>query len=116
MPRLHRFPCALLVVLTFTLTFARAQQPAPAAPTEDYVRAHYTKYEFRIPMRDGKRLFTAVYVPKDAAGGPYPFLMDRTPYSVGSYGEDQYPAHSAPQRSLRRAATSLSTRMCAAAG
>ena len=29
------------------------------------VRARYTKYEHRIPMRDGKRLFTAVYVPKD---------------------------------------------------
>ena len=27
---------------------------------------HYTKYEYRIPMRDGKRLFTAVYVPKDS--------------------------------------------------
>jgi predicted acyl esterase len=58
----------------------------------DYVRAHYTKYEYRIPMRDGKRLFTAVYVPKDRhfpRSGPYPFLMDRTPYSVGPYGEDR---------------------------
>jgi predicted acyl esterase len=67
-------------------------------------------------MRDGKRLFTAVYVPKDAAGGPYPFLMDRTPYSVGPYGEDQYPRTLGLPRSLRRAATSLSTRMCAGAG
>jgi uncharacterized protein len=51
--------------------------------TEDFVRAHYTKYEYRIPMRDGVRLFTAVYVPKASAfpadPGPYPFLMDRTP-------------------------------------
>ena len=31
----------------------------------EYIKAHYTKYEYRIPMRDGKRLFTAVYVPKD---------------------------------------------------
>ena len=38
---------------------------APAVPTGDYVKAHYTKYEFRIPMRDGKKLFTSVYVPKD---------------------------------------------------
>ncbi len=30
----------------------------------EYVKAHYTKYEYRIPMRDGKKLFTAVYVPK----------------------------------------------------
>ncbi len=64
------------------------------------MKSHYTKYEYRIPMRDGKRLFTAVYVPKKSAfpedSGPYPFLMDRTPYSVGPYGEDQYPAHLGP--------------------
>jgi len=84
--------------MVFLLAFAvaQAQQAAPDAPKEDYVRAHYTKYEFRIPMRDGKRLFTAVYVPKDAAGGPYPFLINRTPYSVGPYGEDQYPRSLGP--------------------
>jgi hypothetical protein len=74
-----------------------AQQPQ--APAEDFVKAHYTKYEFRVPMRDGKRLFTAVYVPKATAfedHGPYPFLMDRTPYSVGPYGEDNYPQHVGP--------------------
>ena len=53
-------------------------------------------------MRDGKRLFTAVYVPKDAAGGPYPFLMDRTPYSVGPYGEDQYPQHLGPSEEFEK--------------
>jgi putative CocE/NonD family hydrolase len=56
---------------------------------ENYVKAHYTKYEYRIPMRDGKRLFTAVYVPKDMSQA-YPFLMERTPYSVGPYGVDRY--------------------------
>jgi putative CocE/NonD family hydrolase len=96
MPRLHRLSFAIFALLAFVLPVARAQQPAPDAPKEDFVRAHYTKYEFRIPMRDGKRLFTAVYVPKDAAGGPYPFMMDRTPYNVGPYGEDQYPAHLGP--------------------
>jgi putative CocE/NonD family hydrolase len=96
MPKLHRFPFLFIAILTLSLTTVRAQQPAPDAPKEDYVRAHYTKYEFRIPMRDGKRLFTAVYVPKDSVGSPYPFLMDRTPYSVGPYGEDQYPTHLGP--------------------
>ncbi len=52
-------------------------------------REHYTKYEYRIPMRDGVKLFTSVLVPKDAAT-TYPFLMQRTPYSVGPYGEDEY--------------------------
>ncbi len=76
-----------LCVITAAL---HAQQPTTDAPKENYVRSHYTKYEYRIPMRDGKRLMTEVYVPKDAAGGPYPFLINRTPYSVGPYGEDAY--------------------------
>jgi putative CocE/NonD family hydrolase len=54
-------------------------------------------------MRDGKRLFTSVYVPKDAAGGPYPFLMDRTPYSVGPYGEDEYPRQLGPSEEFQKA-------------
>lgn len=53
------------------------------------VKEHYTKYEYRIPMRDGVRLFTAVYVPKDGSHS-YPFLINRTPYSVAPYGVDQY--------------------------
>jgi putative CocE/NonD family hydrolase len=79
-----------------------AQQTPVETPKEDFVRSHYTKYEFRIPMRDGKRLFTSVYVPKDTAGGPYPFLMDRTPYSVGPYGEDQYPKHLGPSEEFEK--------------
>jgi len=96
MPKLSRYLFASLVALFFAVASAPSQQPAAAAPSENYVRSHYTKYEFRIPMRDGKRLFTAVYVPKDAAGGPYPFLLNRTPYSVGPYGEDEYPQHLGP--------------------
>ena len=55
----------------------------------EYVKEHYTKYEYRIPMRDGKRLFTAVYAPKDQSQ-PYPILLTRTPYSVAPYGIDRY--------------------------
>ena len=102
MSKPNRFPLALLAVLALSTTLLHAQQPAPDAPKEDYIRAHYTKYELRIPMRDGKRLFTAVYVPKDAASGPYPFLMDRTPYSVGPYGEDQYPHHLGPSEEFEK--------------
>jgi putative CocE/NonD family hydrolase len=96
MPKSYRLVVAVLAVLTLASTAASAQQPATDAPKEDYVRAHYTKYEFRIPMRDGKRLFTSVYTPKNATAGPYPFLMDRTPYSVAPYGEDQYPSRLGP--------------------
>ncbi len=59
------------------------------------VKEHYTKYEYRIPMRDGAHLFTSVYVPKDPSQ-PYPFLIVRTPYSVAPYGVDQYRKHLGP--------------------
>lgn len=65
------------------------------------VKAHYTKYEFRIPMRDGKRLFTAVYVPKDTSK-QYPFLMMRTPYGVAPYGVDNYPKTLYPGENFAR--------------
>ena len=95
-PHLLTLLSALLILQFFPNPAARAQQgQASAASLDDYVKAHYTKYEFRIPMRDGKRLFTAVYAPKDTSE-PHPFLMNRTPYSVGPYGEDQYPRHLGP--------------------
>lgn len=61
----------------------------------EYIKAHYTKYEYRIPMRDGVRLFTAVYVPKETSE-PHPILLTRTPYSVRPYGADQYPGDLGP--------------------
>ena len=106
MPKTQRFALAVLAAPLLAIPFARAQQPAAAPSAEDYIRAHYTKYEYRIPMRDGVRLFTAVYVPKVSAfpddPGPYPFLMDRTPYSVAPYGEDRYPAHLGPSDEFER--------------
>ena len=63
----------------------------------DYIRSHYSKFEYQIAMRDGKKLFTAVYVPLDA--GPaktYPVLMVRTPYSIAPYGAANYKPMLAP--------------------
>ncbi|TFW34213.1 CocE/NonD family hydrolase [Massilia horti] len=83
------------------------QADAPAAKRD--LRATYTKYEFRIPMRDGVRLFTTVYVPKDGSK-PYPFLMQRTPYSVGTrakgelhYGVDWFPEAIGPSKEFEDA-------------
>jgi len=50
-----------------------------------FVGTNYTKYEYRIPMRDGVRLYTSVYVPNHATG-THPILLERTPYSAGPYG------------------------------
>src|SRR5580658_3857770 len=54
-----------------------------------YIREHYTKYEYKIPMRDGVKLFVAVYAPKDDSER-YPILLTRTPYSAKPYGDDIY--------------------------
>jgi uncharacterized protein len=49
----------------FFAAIASAQTPNSQRQLLEYTRSHYTKYEYRIPMRDGAHLFTAVYVPKD---------------------------------------------------
>ncbi|MBN9379959.1 MAG: CocE/NonD family hydrolase [Chitinophagaceae bacterium] len=53
-------------------------------------------------MRDGVRLYTAIYVPKNEQGGPYPFLMERTPYSAGPYGDSIYRGSLGPNATLSR--------------
>lgn len=54
-----------------------------------YVREHYYKTEVTVPMRDGKKLFTAIYSPKDKSK-KYPVLVNRTPYTVAPYGKNEY--------------------------
>jgi len=64
-----------------------------------WITQNYFKKEFRIPMRDGKKLFTAVYIPKDTSI-KYPILMSRTPYTCRPYGENNFPKRLGPSRIL----------------
>ncbi len=66
-------------------------EPAQQAPQvrSASVKDNYTKNEILIPMRDGVKLFTSVYEPKDQSK-TYPILIQRTPYSVSPYGRDDY--------------------------
>src|SRR5277367_4638156 len=91
-----------LCLVASVLAIGATAQEKPAAPEEDYVKAHYTKYEYRIPMRDGVHLFTSIYVPKDTSQS-YPFMIDRTPYSVAPYGEDQYKKAIGPSDEFEKA-------------
>src|SRR5579871_241775 len=96
---------SIVVALLFSALLAALPlrgQRAEEQPKEDYVKSHYTKYEYRIPMRDGKKLFTSVYVPKDTSQ-TYPILMDRTPYSVAPYGEDEYKKNLGPSDEFEKA-------------
>ncbi len=71
---------------TFPSTLTKGQA---VAATPNPVEQRYTKREVMIPMRDGVKLFTSIYVPKDASK-PRPILLQRTPYSVGPYGPDKF--------------------------
>jgi putative CocE/NonD family hydrolase len=66
-----------------------------------YVQSNYVKKEYRVPMRDGKKLFTAVYMPADTKRA-YPILLTRTPYGVVPYGEENYPLSLGPSQELAR--------------
>ena len=77
--------CTFLLLL-FIAAFAQSN---PNNTNIAYIKANYQKFEYQIPMRDGKKLFTAVYVPRDQHK-KYPFMMVRTPYNVAPYGADQY--------------------------
>lgn len=101
MNRITRPACSsprLRIFLAFFSASLLAFQPAGAQPqprpfgggaSADSVRSRYTKHDYRIPMRDGTKLFTSVYLPKDTSK-TYPIMMQRTPYSVGPYGIDNY--------------------------
>ncbi len=92
--------CATLLV--GGAAYAQATQPTQAQLDElarqseaakqlEWTKAQYTKQEIYIPMRDGVRLYTAIYSPKDAsAAKKYPIMLVRTPYSIGPYGSDRY--------------------------
>jgi putative CocE/NonD family hydrolase len=56
-------------------------------PDSLYLAQNYTKSEYEIPMRDGAKLFTVVYSPKDQSVS-YPVLLNRTPYGVPPYGDE----------------------------
>ena len=72
-----------LLSLLFSFLFTTAQTDQDSA----WIRENYTKKEIYIPMRDGIKLFTAVYAPKDKSE-KHPILMIRTPYSCAPYGTD----------------------------
>jgi uncharacterized protein len=54
-----------------------------------WIKSHYYKSEQYITMRDGIRLFTSMYIPKDSTE-KHPILLTRTPYSCAPYGENNW--------------------------
>jgi putative CocE/NonD family hydrolase len=86
--RTFRATLLALVAVAAPLAAQRGGRGAdPAAVAK--VKAQYRKLEVRIPMRDGVKLFTVIYIPRDTTKS-FPFLMDRTPYGVGDPDPEAY--------------------------
>jgi uncharacterized protein len=82
---MRRLMLLLFFHVIFFLSFAQTNTLDSA-----WVRDNYYKWERMIPMRDGKKLFTAIYIPKDTTE-KHPILLRRTPYSSAPYGEAAFP-------------------------
>ncbi|GLX78362.1 glutaryl-7-ACA acylase [Thalassotalea insulae] len=89
---------AVLFIGSTTAVFADNNKTDKRA---DYIRQHYAKYEYQIPMRDDKTLFTTVYTPYDNSKA-HPILMQRTPYSVGPYGVNNYRSRLGPSEAFEK--------------
>jgi len=79
----NRLLCAVLVWSCVGNTMAQNSQDSL------WIRTNYTKKELYITMRDGIKLFTTVYAPKDETE-KHPILLSRTPYSCAPYGDDKW--------------------------
>ncbi len=83
------FACSSTQPLSTSVASVEAPNSATTKSGSDRIRELYTKREVMVPMRDGVRLFTAIYTPKDPSRA-FPLLMRRTPYSCKPYGDDAY--------------------------
>lgn len=72
-----------------------------AQPSKNFVRENYHKKDTLIKMRDGVKLYTVIYTPKDASQ-KYPVLMERTPYSAGPYGDTNFSWRIGPNENLMK--------------
>lgn len=77
---LRKAAIVLFFLLAVSLGFAQDKYDA---------RNDYDKAEYMVPMRDGVKLYTQVYTPKDRTK-KYPILLFRTPYSVRYYGPEHF--------------------------
>jgi uncharacterized protein len=86
------FPARVIIVLIISiLSLLPLAGIAQHEQDSAWIRENFTKKEQYISMRDGVKLFTAIYIPKDNSE-KHPLLMVRTPYSCAPYGEQNFSA------------------------
>ena len=98
----------ILLLLAITLVFSSCKDQlkldtatSEVAKDTFIVSEHYNKKEVLIAMRDGTKLHTTIYSPKDTSK-QYPILMQRTPYSCRPYGENEFKSKIAPNQYLMK--------------
>jgi uncharacterized protein len=96
--KIRCFAVLSLILCSFALAGAQPAQPGELAK---YIQENYTKREVMIPTRDGVKLFTAIYEPKDKSQ-KYPILLNRTPYTVAPYGADKFKSSLGPDALFAR--------------
>ena len=76
---------SFLLIILFSFSYGSFSQNVDST----WLVNNYTKLEQNIPMRDGIKLFTSIYIPKDKTE-KHPILITRTPYSCSPYGKDNF--------------------------
>ncbi|WP_072878417.1 CocE/NonD family hydrolase [Flagellimonas taeanensis] len=90
-----------IFLLVFTVSCKKTVKTEEQPVVDTYVADHYTKKEVDIEMRDGIKLHTTIYSPKDTSK-EYPIIMQRTPYSSQPYGEGNFRTKIGPNEHLMR--------------
>ncbi len=80
---------AFFIAFTFSTLFSCGPYGSSWEDHAGWVRFHYDKQEYMVPMRDGVELFTIVYTPNNKKEA-LPILLYRTPYSIAPYGSDEF--------------------------
>ena len=91
----------LSLCLLFVVVSCKKTTKTEAQAVDTYVADHYTKQEVDIEMRDGVKLHTTIYSPKDTSK-EYPIIMQRTPYSSQPYGEGNFRTQIGPNVNLMK--------------
>lgn len=95
----------LIAAITFTISSCKdtnhqaIENTTKTEVKNTFAKDNYTKKEVMITMRDGIKLHTTIYTPKDTSK-TYPILMKRTPYSCKPYGENKFPNKVGPNTYL----------------
>ncbi|NOR26958.1 MAG: CocE/NonD family hydrolase [Lutibacter sp.] len=98
---MRKFTFRVFAIALSLLTFSCNNSNSTTEQEENYAQENYDKIETTITMRDGVKLFTTVYSPKDKSK-THPILLQRTPYSVRPYGADKFRKNIGPNKHLMK--------------